>query len=102
MKAHLKEILLKVNVGKIASEETRKKLSLRKKNINKSEETKLKISKSNLGVSRKKIKIIDIKTNEIYQTAKECSIKNDIRLGRLKKMLRGDAENNTYLRLYNG
>lgn len=75
------------------SEKTKKQRLIQIKNIHK---LGLNIRKGNEHFKSKKI--IDTKTNEVYDSIREASIKNNIPYAGLVSMLRGLYKNNTSLR----
>lgn len=96
--------------GVIRSLETRAKISLAKKGIPYSKETKYRMSlkhkklteehKEKLGALHRK-KIIDINTGYVYNSIKEAAISNNLKPGTLRAKLQGHTrKNNTSLRYY--
>ncbi len=74
--------------GKIVSESTKLKMSLAKKGKKLSDEHKLKIKKI-------KYKVLNTKTNEIFNSVKQVSILYNIPLHRLYSYLCGHRTNKT-------
>ena len=81
------------------TEETRNKLSFRAKN--RSKEHQDKITKSKIGNSYRSKKVLNIETNEIFNSAKEVSILFNIKYGTLKAWLLGTNPNVSNFRYLN-
>lgn len=95
MKPHVKAILLSINKERKFTDEQKKKMSLRRKGVPKSEEFKIKNSISNKGKKRPKIKLLDTKTNIEYSNLKSAAKVYGFNAITLTKKIKGIAENDT-------
>lgn len=91
-----------INKGKTLSKEHKEKMSKSRTGMIRSTETRLKISNSHKNLNIFNKRVINTITGEIYNSIKECSMKNNINYSTLKHTLTGIyKENKTIFKLLN-